>query len=522
MSLTSEGSRMEMADTPLATTHRLKKNNGLSDPSECLVEEVHEDSTENIFEKCRSIEHQNDSEDIIEGSESDIKHSLDLELGTNFNRYSARRKQLLVLISALACFLSPMSTIAVLPAVSTISAQFHTTGNVINISNAVYCVVMAMSPCFAQPISDFYGRRVVFLICLVFFSVSSVLVGLSVNLEMFFVFRALMGLFGTAFYSVGAQIIGDIYEPKERGNAMGWILTGSQVGPSLGPVLGGAIISAGGTYWRVIFYMLAGLGAINLVMAAVFLPETSVETRMQAVIRESGTDRKFLNIFKYGSFNPWSVVVSLTYPSLSLAGVVAVGLSFSMYVMLTPIRYVVDPRFNLTSPIYGSLFYLAPGSGYLFGTFFGGKLSDAFVKKWIKKRNGRRIPEDRLRAVIIPLGFVYPISNLIYGWTLETEKGGMVVPIIFMFIGGVAQTCTFPALNTYCVDSMPQLKGTAVGGNYFIRFIASAVASAVALVCIQNIGVGWTSTICSFGLWLAFASVLILVKYGEKLREKYS
>ena len=49
---------------------------------------------------------------------------------------------------------------------------------------------------------------------------------------------------------------------------------------------------------------------------------------------------------------------------------------WNMYSLLTPIRYVLNPRFGLTSPLQGGLFYIAPGGGYLIGTFFGGRWAD--------------------------------------------------------------------------------------------------------------------------------------------------
>jgi hypothetical protein len=66
--------------------------------------------------------------------------------------------------------------------------------------------------------------------------------------------------------------------------------------------------------------------------------------------------------------------------------------------LLTPIRYVLNPRFHLDSPLLSGLFYLAPGCGYLLGTFLGGRYADFITIKWQKKRNGTRLPEDRLRV----------------------------------------------------------------------------------------------------------------------------
>jgi hypothetical protein len=79
----------------------------------------------------------------------------------------------------------------------------------------------------------------------------------------------------------------------------------------------------------------------------------------------------------------------------------------------------------------------------------GGKLSDRAVKKWIKKRNGVRLPQDRLNSGLITLFAVLPASTLIYAWTLQEEVGGMAVPIISAFTAGIGLLGTFNGLNTY-------------------------------------------------------------------------
>jgi MFS family permease len=135
-----------------------------------------------------------------------------------------------------------------------------------------------------------------------------------------------------------------------------------------------------------------------------------------------------------------------------------------MYSLLTPIRYVINPRFDLTSPLDSGLFYLAPGGGYLVGTFFGGRWADHTVKKWIQNR-GERIPEDRLRSVLFSMGVVVPGCMFIYGWSIEQKKGGVPLPVICMFVQGFAQLIAFPSLNTYCLDVMPQ-RGAEVIGEY--------------------------------------------------------
>ena len=428
-----------------------------------------------------------------------------------YDRHSPAKKRLLIFLVGLSCFLSPSSNMAFLPAVPIIATRFHTTSTIINVSNAVYTIVMAISPCLMSPFGDAYGRRTTFLLCSLGFTICTVLVAVSQNLAMFFVFRSITALFGTAFFSVGGSIVGDIYIPQERGNAMGWVLSGSQIGPAVAPCIGGLIVTY--TSWRVIFWVLAGLGGLNFAISFFFLPETARKT-IALEIKEKYPEKKLVWV----PYNPFKVILSLRYGNLILAGLVSSSLVYNMYTLLTPIRHIVDPRFNLTTPIYGALFYLPPGFGYLCGSFIGGKWADYYVKKYMKKR-GTRIPEDRLRSTLITHGVVLPASILIYGWSLEKEKGGMALPIVAMFIGGIAQTICFPSVNAYCVDSMPELGGDAIASNYFIRYIAGAVGTATCLIQIDNIGIGWTCTISAFILFGGFLSSLALVTWGAKMRE---
>lgn len=87
----------------------------------------------------------------------------------------------------------------------------------------------------------------------------------------------------------------------------------------------------------------------------------------------------------------------------------------------------------------------------------GGKLSDRAVKKWIKRRNGVRLPQDRLNSGLITLFAVLPASTLIYAWTLQQEVGGMAVPIISAFTAGIGLLGTFNGLNTYSAGELSYL-----------------------------------------------------------------
>lgn len=135
------------------------------------------------------------------------------------------------------------------------------------------------------------------------------------------------------------------------------------------------------------------------------------------------------------------------------------------------------------------------------------------------KRGNKRVPEDRLHSCLTAMGLVIPACMLIYGWSIEKEVGGIPLPVIVMFIQGVAQLFCFPSLNTYCLDVMQSRSADVVAGNYVIRYVFAAAGSAACLPLIDIIGVGWFSTISAGFVALAAVGVWFTAKYGAGWRE---
>nr|POE93027.1 quinidine resistance protein 3 [Quercus suber] len=155
---------------------------------------------------------------------------------------------------------------------------------------------------------------------------------------------------------------------------------------------------------------------------------------------------------------------------------------------------------------------------YLAGTFVGGRWADHTVKKWIAKRGNKRIPEDRLKSCLPAMGLVIPACMILYGWSIEKEVGGIPLPVIVMFVQGVAQLFCFPSLNTYCLDVMQGRSAEVVAGNYVIRYLFAAAGSAACLPVIDVIGVGWFSTISAAFVLVAAIGVWITATYGGNWR----
>ncbi|KAJ5644700.1 hypothetical protein N7507_010711 [Penicillium longicatenatum] len=442
-------------------------------------------------------------------------HEVDAD---QYLRFSHTRKIIIVAVLSFCSFLAPISSTSILSGVPEVAVTYDTTGSIINASNALYLAFMGIAAPFWGPFSQVWGRRPIFLTSAFLFFAFSIGTALAPNLPAYFIFRVLTAFQGTSFLVVGSSAIGDIYEPRARATALGWFLSGTLIGPAFGPFIGGVIVTF--CSWRVVFWLQTALGGLGTLLVFFFFPETYFHLAKADPAQKSTKQKaKFL----WHRVNPARVGILLfSYPNLFFAGLAAGALVWNQYSLLTPIRYVLNPRFHLTSPIESGLFYIAPGCGYLVGTFMGGRWADHTVKKWIRKRGGVRVPEDRLKSCLVFLGIVIPGCILVYGWTVEKAVGGIPVPVLAMFIQGVAQLFCFPSLNTFCLDVMQSSGRSAevVAGNYMFRYVFAAIGSGVVLPAVEAIGVGWFSTISALFLVVAGLCVWATTIFGDKWRQQ--
>lgn len=152
----------------------------------------------------------------------------------------------------------------------------------------------------------------------------------------------------------------------------------------------------------------------------------------------------------------------------------------------------------------------------------GGRWADHIVKKWIRKRGGIRVPEDRLKSCLAFITFVIPGCILVYGWTVEKSVGGIPVPVLAMFLQGVGQLFCFPSLNTYCLDVMQSSGRSAevVAGNYMFRYVFAALGSGTVLPAVEAIGVGRFSTISALFLIVSGLCVWATTIFGDQWRNQ--
>lgn len=78
-----------------------------------------------------------------------------------YDRIPNRRKIVIVALLSYCAFLAPISSTTVLSATPEVAAEYHTTGTIVDISNALYLLFMGISPIVWGPFSEVWGRKIV-------------------------------------------------------------------------------------------------------------------------------------------------------------------------------------------------------------------------------------------------------------------------------------------------------------------------------------------------------------------------
>jgi EmrB/QacA subfamily drug resistance transporter len=135
-----------------------------------------------------------------------------------------------------------------------------------------YALTLAALLLTTGSLADLFGRRSVFVIGLVIFSISSLLSGLAQSPLWLNLARGAQGIGGAAMFSTSLALLGSAFQGRERGVAFGaWgAITGAAV--AIGPVIGGALTS--GISWRWIFLVNVPIGAVAVLLCVLRVDES--------------------------------------------------------------------------------------------------------------------------------------------------------------------------------------------------------------------------------------------------------
>ncbi|HIW91968.1 MAG TPA: multidrug effflux MFS transporter [Candidatus Corynebacterium avicola] len=165
----------------------------------------------------------------------------------------------------------PFGTDMYLPSLPEITEELDTTASLTQLTITAFMVGMAVGQLVIGPLSDRVGRNRLLVGATIVALVSSVLCALAPSVGLFIVVRFFQGAAGGAGVTLGRAMIADRVQGAAAAAALSTMMMFTSLAPILAPVVGGAVAGLAG--WRAVFWTLAGLALLQVVVALA-LPET--------------------------------------------------------------------------------------------------------------------------------------------------------------------------------------------------------------------------------------------------------
>jgi EmrB/QacA subfamily drug resistance transporter len=357
-----------------------------------------------------------------------------------------------------------------------------------------YALTLAAFLLTAGSLADMYGRRLLYLIGLVVFTLASALCGFAASTLMLQLSRALQGAGGAIMFAVSLALLADAFRGKDRGVAFGvWgAVTGLAV--AIGPLLGGLLTT--GLSWRWIFFVNAPIGIAAVIISVLKVAESraphasrpdwagfslftvALSSLVYGLIESN--QRSFTDALVLGCFAAAAVLLAVfvvvelrsaapmfdltlfRLPTFAGGSVAAFGLSASIFSMLLYlVLYVQD--------ILG---YSPLGTGVRLMVISGGILLTSTVA-------GRLTSRVPVRLLIGP-GLLIVGAGLLLMRGLDAGSAWTHL-IPGMIVGGIGVGLVNPPLASTAVGVVaPQRAGMASGINSTFRQVG--IATGIALL----------------------------------------
>ncbi|CAK7201804.1 hypothetical protein SEUCBS139899_004519 [Sporothrix eucalyptigena] len=422
--------------------------------------------------------------------------------------------------------LTPLASSMMAPAVPEILEQF----DVHNDQYGTFCVSVfvlgfAFGPLIIAPLSELYGRTIIYHVCNSLFVIFTIGCALSTSIGMLVGFRFMAGFAGVAVITIGGGTIADMVPPEQRGKSMAAWSVGPLIGPVIGPVCAGFLVEAKG--WRWVFYVIAiAAGAVTTVSFFVFRETYApvlLERKAAQKRKETGNPNYYSKMQIKGTRSQILTGSMLQPLRLLLTEAIVTCLCVYiaiiygvLYILFTTFTFVFEETYGFSARGAG-LSFIAGGIGNLLGLVFASSISDRIVQR--RKASGSApVPEDRLSLVLtVPSALLLPAGLLIYGWTADKHVH-WIVPMIGTSIMGFGMMGVFMSVQIYLIDAFTRHAASVTAANAVIRSILGAVLPLCGLNLYNKLGLGWGNTLLA-GIELILAPVpWMLAVRGAQIR----
>lgn len=331
-----------------------------------------------------------------------------------------------------------------IPAIPTMTENFTTTANVVNLTLVGYFLFFAIALLVFGPLSDRYGRKKVLLAGIVTYSVGSAACALAPTIEILIATRIVQALGAGAVSAVSTAVVKDAVVPEKRELLLSIIQVMFVVGPVLAPVIGALVLQFAD--WRMTFWVLTIIGGLCSIMALLFEETLPKEQRYSGTVL--GSIKQLGVVAKNKGFSSFLLIVGMF--NLPFMAYIAVG------------SYVYISFFGLSELEY-SLFFAAVALLTVFGPFI-----------WLKA--SKYVTARRFTSIILVVALISGVAMLIVG-----DLSPFLFCLTFL-VFAVTEACVRPYSTNILLSQKDEDAGAASSLINFTHTAIGCVGMGVAVL----------------------------------------
>jgi EmrB/QacA subfamily drug resistance transporter len=179
------------------------------------------------------------------------------------------------LVVATALFMENMDSTILATALPTIARDLGVDAISLKLAITSYLVGLAIFIPVSSWVADRLGARTTFRCALILFLAASIGCAFSSSLAGFVIWRFIQGVGGAMMTPVGRMVIVRSVPKSELVTALATLTIPALIGPMMGPLIGGAIVTY--TDWRWIFLVNIPIGLTGIVMATLYFTDERPE-----------------------------------------------------------------------------------------------------------------------------------------------------------------------------------------------------------------------------------------------------
>ncbi len=416
----------------------------------------------------------------------------------------------LLLTLGLGVFLGALDLSVLSPALPALGRQFDVAIGDLSWVFTLYLLVNIVGIAVMSTLADRYGRRPIYIACVVIFTVGSALAVLSHSYGIFLLARAIQAFGAGGIFPVAAAAIGDVVPPQRRGAALGLVAATWGLAAVLGPAYGGLVTHF--VSWRWIFAPNFPIAVVVLALAVRHVPMNAPRARGPLDV-----------------FGLLLLITGLLFLMYGITGLHAVTIGAGVLMLIVFWLWESTSRFPVVSPklfmnsqlaktyvleiligvLEGSLFFIPAvlvGAQHLSYAAAGAIAAvGAFMFVAVIPGSGRALDRIGSRNVLIAGTLFTEIGLVIFAMGFDS----LLLSVIAMIVAGIGFGALLGAPTRYIVtnETTERTRATAIGLLSQFLIIGQILGGSVAGGIMGN---ALSDEAAYRNTYLAFAAIALL------------